>query len=419
MIGQADHFTNYRTLKVFFGGIPLIWENEQVAEVMHRFGRVVGVEIKREANGYSKGYGFVHLEEYVDPRKIYGKHQFKDSFFEIKELKQKHLYISFAGTIHKVSEALIAQTFFDQGHHVEAIEIGGKATQCLDYLAKITFVEDSSAKYFLSRKYVNIEQTAYNVFSSIDCQKHKLNSNSHKNNKGKPYNQSNIDYGNNKRYKNNYNYGPHSQEDVNMTEEVTKNENPKSKKHNNKITNDTILKTTLNQEIQIECDKVAVQQKQTGVQSNTQSTDDQKSIGRLKASESDKPSRKLSYKGKDLEFHPSYPLEDISELLIAESSPLSTDFISEISAPSKDQLSSMSKLSSSSVDWKLENLMMWPQAGYNQQMLYSLYSQLPAATPYYSSLRKASDWTSPKDSVFEPPKKKEIKIEFFTFPGVV
>ena len=424
MIEQTEHLSSSGVLKVFLGGLPFHWESDQVTEFMHAFGKVVGVQLKKDTAGYGKGYGFVYLEDHLDPKQLYGKHHFGDSMIEIKELKQKHIYMSLGSTGQKLSEAYLVQMLLEFGHPTELIEVGGRATQRVPNIAKITFVHDSSAKYFLHRKFVDIDRVSYNVYSSIDYQKPRISSPSSPQVNGKSHQTQMIgkegigDYGHSKRLKNQYNYHDYNQDEKSKKEEF-KVESHKSKKTVQKTLEDSHKQTTIHQDTVIE-NEIVLQPKVSVVQNSTQSSDDQLSTGKTKAKESaTKPTRKLSYKGKEIEFHPTLQSEEPSQLLLIESSPRTLEMPSGFSTSSRDQYSSISKLSSSSVDWKLENLLMWPQAGYNPQMLYSLYSQMPASAAYYPPLKKPSEWLAQKEPAFEPHKKKDVRIEFFTFPGFV
>lgn len=417
MIEQTESTSSSRILKVFLGGLPSHWEAGHVTHFMQGFGRIVGVQIKRDTAGYSKGFGFVYLEDFIDPKHLYGKHQYDDAVIEIKELKQKHIYMSFGTPSPKVSENLIAQSLLEQGHPVELIEIGGKSTQGIPNIAKITFVHDSSAKYFLHKKFVDIDRMSYNVFSSIDYYKPKMNSPSSRHSKGKSQAQTVGDYGHAKRFRNHYNYHESYQDDSTKREE-SRIEPSKSKKSTQKSPDDSAKH--LNGRPEDIMDKeLNVEPKVSVVQTSTQSSDDQLSTGKAKASEPTRSIRKLSYKGKEVEFHPSHVSEETPQLIVVESSPRVTDLPSDFSSSSRDQQSSVNKLSSSSVDWKLENLVMWPSASYTPQMLYSLYSQIPAGATYYPSLKKSAEWLPPKDAALEHHRRKEVRIEFFTFPGFV
>lgn len=420
MIEQPDNSSNSRVLKVFLGGLPSHWESDQVTAFMEGFGKVLGVQIKRDASGYSKGFGFVYLEEHLDLKQLYGKHLYGENVIEIKELKQKHIYLSFEPGVPKLSESFLAQALFQQGHQVESIEVGGKATQGAPNIAKITFVHDSSAKYLLQRKFVDIERVSYNVYSSIDYQKPRINSPSAKNGIGRARGQIVGEYGPNKRYKNNhYNYHEFNQEEVATVDESVKVDSSKPKRplvkpHEDSLKPQTQLPDSI---VDKESNKQTIV---TVVLNSTQSSDDQLSTGKAKANEPNRSARKLSYKGKEIEFHPSHVLEETPQLLVVESSPRNLDFPSDFSSSSRDHYSSISKLSSSSMDWKLENLVMWPQAaGYNPQMLYSMYSQIPPSAAFYPSLKKSAEWPAQKEHTFEHPKKKDVRIEFFTFPGFV
>lgn len=420
MIEQTEVSTNSRILKVFLGGLPSHWEQDQVAQFMKPFGKVVGVQIKRDAAGYSKSFGFVYLEDHIDPKMLYGKHQFGDTVIEIKELKQKHIYLSFGNSNSALPEDYLAYYFLEQGFPVESIEIGGKATQHFESIAKITFVHDGSAKHFLYKKFVDIDHISYNVFSSTDYLKPRIGSPSSKYGKGKVSTQVVGDYGHSKRNRNQYNYHESNQDDG-IKRDDPKQVSSKSKKTMQKPSEDSQKLQRIDTETIIE-NEIILQPKVSVVQNSTQSSDDQLSTGKVKANEPNRSARKLSYKGKEIEFHPSHLSEETPQLLVVESSPRNTDLNSDFSVSSKEQYSSISKLSSSSMDWKLENLnlAMWPQTGYNPQMFYSLYSQMPANAAFYpSSLKKSSEWVPPKDVPFEQPRKKEVRIEFFTFPGFV
>jgi hypothetical protein len=417
MIEQTETQSSSRTLKVFLGGLPSHWEAGQVSHFMQGFGRVVGVQIKRDLSGYSKGFGFVYLEDHIDPKMLYGKHQYNDTVIEIKELKQKHIYMSFGTPSPKVSENLILRSLLEQGHPVEMIEVGGKATQGIPNIAKINFVHDSSAKYFLHKKFVDIDRMSYNVFSSIDYLKPKMNSPTSRHSKGKSQAQAVGDYGHAKRFRNFYNYHENHQDDSSRREE-SKIDSSKPKKSLNKSPEDSFKQLTGHPDETTEKEfngepKVSV------IQTSTQSSDDQLSTGKVNVAEPTRSTRKLSYKGKEIEFHPFHLSEETPQLVVVESSPRNTELPSDFSSSSRDQQSSVNKLSSSSVDWKLENLVMGPPAIYTPQMLYSLYSQIPAGASYYPALKKSAEWLAPKDAVFEQHKKKEVRIEFFTFPGFV
>lgn len=417
MSEQTEMSSNARHLKVFLGGLPSHWEHDQVAQFMQSFGRVVQVQIKRDSAGYSKGFGFVYLEDHLDPKILYGKHQYGDTFIEIKELKQKHIYLSFGNASPNFSEDYIARSFHEQGFPVETIEFGGKATGGDDSIAKITFVYDSSAKHFLHKKFVDIGRISYNVFSSIDYLKPRIGSPSSKYSKGKPASQMAGEYAHSKRFRNHYNYHDPNQDEGGKKEDP-KHVASKPKKLLHKPSEESHKLQQTESDTVIE-NEIIVKPKVSVIQTSTQSSDDQLSTGKAKASEPTRAIRKLSYKGKEIEFHPSHLSEEAPQLLVVESSPRNTDFQTEFSSSSKDQ-ASISKLSSSSMDWKLENLVMWPQAGYNPQMLYSFYSQMPANSAFYpSSLKKTPEWMAQKDVPFEQPRKKEVRIEFFTFPGFV
>lgn len=417
MIEQTEIPSSSRILKVFLGGLPSHWEAGQATHFMKSFGRVVGVQIKRDTAGYSKGFGFVYLEDHIDPKLLYGKHQYDDTVIEIKELKQKHIYMSFGTSSPKVSENLIAHSLLEQGHPVESVEIGGKATQGIPNIAKINFLNDSSAKYFLHKKFVDLDRMSYNVFSSIDYLKPKMNSPSSRHNKGKPQAQAFGDYGHAKRFRNVYNYHENHQDDS-INREESRIDPSKTKKSLHKSPEDSLKQLISPPEDTVEKDS-NTEPKVSVVQNSTQSSDDQLSTGKAKTIEPTRSIRKLSYKGKEIEFHPSHLSEETAKLLIVESSPRNTDLPSDFSSSSRDQQSSVNKLSSSSVDWKLENLVMWPPASYTPQMLYSLYSQMPASATYYPSLKKTAELLGPKDAAFEQHRKKEVRIEFFTFPGFV
>lgn len=395
MIEQKGNATSkHSALKVFIGGIPQSWEPVHVAQLMQKFGNVINVEIKRDETGYSKGYGFAYLEDHLPPKHIYGRHHYYNAVIEVKELKQKYIYVCLNEN-KKMTEAVIVDALVEQGHELEFVELGSNFPKLPSNYARITFQREASAKWFLNRRYVEIDGVCYTTSAVIESYKNRLVTSNQKGNKTK--NSSNA-----KVYEN----GKHHQKDKHISQEPDHFHNVSPKLVDKQ---ESILK-----EEYIEPTATKVKSKPN----STQSSDGHHSSH--EKAEDLKPIRKLSYKGKNLEFHPSLPLPQTNAPVVA--SPQNVQrhqgSPSAKSPMQRDQPAlSQSKLSSASMDWNMENLMMWSDPMFAAKMSLPPFAVQNGLAYLPLETTKSAEWSAVKDSQLEHLKKREVWIEFFTYPG--
>lgn len=159
-------------LKVFLGGLPYDWEDEQVARFMQGFGQIRHVEIKRDMDGLSKGFGFVTLENPVDLKLIYGRHQHHRVTIEVKELKQKFVFLAFPDRHSAASEQDIERAFAQMGHQVESVELDCKFQPDSRCYAKVNFHKDTSVKYILSKKFIHVGGVMAECLGAVEKRHH-------------------------------------------------------------------------------------------------------------------------------------------------------------------------------------------------------------------------------------------------------
>ena len=394
-----ETYENYHrrpaTLKVFVGGLPQNWGSDHVGQLMQNFGKVVNIEIKRDETEFSKSYGFAYLQNHIPTNQIYGKHQYYNAVIEIKELNQRFMFMSITGG-KLLSEEEIVGAFHEQGHSVERIEIGNHSYKPPSVYAKVTLTNESSAKWYINRKNVKIRDYAYKVSQKIEGYKGRQDPSKHRDLKGNHYGR----YTENDRYPQMDMSNIHEDDKVNLkqyTPSIATPDNHQSDAEKSEI-------------------KVTPYKSKPNI---TQSSGDDANNLHIKEAIY-KPKRKLSYRGKDVAFHPTPPATqmDQSSAIQPEIQSLIVGNL-HLRSPNQKQISviSQSKLSSSSRDWGVENLMMWSDPILGANMAFPAFA-LQNSPPFIPLINtKSQEWTAMNSSQSENVKKNKVWIKFFTYPG--
>ena len=401
--------SNSLVSKVFVGGLPQTWQSGHLAQFMSNFGRVVNVELKRDESGNSKGFGFVYLEDHLPLEQIYGRHDYYNASIEVKELKQKFIFVDLANNYKYLSEALLVQSFASQGHDVELVE----AIRLHKYpstVVKVVFYHESSARYYLSRKLVEIDGQQYAVTASTEPFRVKFE---HQN-QGK--------HGSHKASKHDHYQTSNEVEDGRGNhKEKHKGKSHKETSHNERY------KTNGNKEKQGESES-SKNITSKGEEENHRvhkpkiepSLDDQQHLQEL---DHPKSPRKLSYKGKDIDFHPRGPANLATDPVLPEMDlSKKTSSVTAALSPntSKKEVTPLqSRLSPASLDWNLEgqSFVNWSEAALASNMLYQGFSPIFQSSSIANYAKGSPLRPGVGDSHQEHPKKREVWIEFYTFPG--
>jgi hypothetical protein len=300
----------------------------------------------------------------------------------------------------------LAQTFLKRGHEVDYIELGIRYYRAQTTFAKVIFSSEVSAKYYLMRKFVEIDGIQFPVTASTDSYRSKHE-----------YPQS----GHGRSSKHDYYQHHYDPEDSRTTpKEKQRNKGPKEppaekyrpgEQRQKKEENEGAKRPPLIEKGEPQpSEGLLVQEEEPKPQETAE-------IG--------KSPRKLSYKGKDIDFHPkaavavvsgTFPpnTEDQKKPVLVTSGRLSP------TSSKKEGASIQSKLSPTSQDWNLESprVLTWADAtAHPSKMVYPAYPSVlhgfPISNYGGNSLRRPEV----QDSLFEHQKKKEVWIEFYTFPG--
>lgn len=392
--------------KVFVGGLPQDWHSHHLAQFMSNFGRVVNVELKRDESGLSKGYGFAYLDDHLPLDQIYGRHDYYNASIEIKELKQKFIFIDLANASKKMTEANLERLLAEKGHHVEYIELGVKSFRTHNFFAKVSFFNEESAKYFLNRQFVELEGYQYSVSASTDTYRAKYDQQSANQTRGsrqgyqyqQPYiTDESKGYGKEKQKVKTHKDSHQSDRNRQLTKEI-KEESTNSRRLPFKEERDSLSPVGLN----LKEEKLISQE----------------------IPEQGKTPRKLSYKGKDIDFHPKASVAVVNSSILQEveddrkSSSVTT--VLSINSAKKDLSSIQSKLSPTSLDWNIEGqgFLNWPEAAaIASTMVFPSYPSVIQRSPFSNYAGGLSARQGVPESQLEQRKKKEVWIEFFTFPG--
>lgn len=425
--------TSLNRFKVFVGGLPENWDDVQASRFMQQFGNIVAVQIRRNEEGNSKRFGFVTLDSHLDPQEIYGKHYFQECAIEIKELKQRFVYLA-VPSHSSFSQESIYEAFLKRGYQIEGVEFdNSKMHRSAFFFHKVNFYSDNGVKEILNGRYVEIGGVPIECLSSISKPSYR-NGNYPSSAQGMPKsNKQKQNYqtrtngppGKTKaQYYQAYDYmqeGPQQDYNLSETQDETFTEQshqvlaaarPHQREHKTHVMPvDTPTKATPNQK----------------ESSDEASAKEQQSSSSKQVSQQQ---RKLSYnKAKVLEFYPTHGSESSH---IAAAAPLGDHqasfyhqmpMITPLTA-STESPRTKARLSNNSANWNGQPIMMYPNS-----LLVS-----PPHTPdaYFSHLASFNSVMGPLPThhshvplsmvpaagmgFMEPTRRKEWIIGYYTFP---
>lgn len=152
----------HEPLKTFVGGLPYVCSEEDLSLFMGQFGMVEEVYLSRDHQlGTHKGFAFVTFKEVYSLKLLFGEHNYRGKPIEVKRNLQNQLTLS--GLTTRITEKDVKAAFEEKGFEVVSVMMGGMTPGLCSGTACVRFKDNECLSEAASLGFLKISGTSVEI----------------------------------------------------------------------------------------------------------------------------------------------------------------------------------------------------------------------------------------------------------------